>query len=173
MQDLTEEHKLAKLMEGITVASEEERITRQLASTHLKSNGHAMFGDYKGNTSPLAPKEETATPEPSWATASPAPSTNTGDEGWGDLPPAYTAISQDHRFGFSSILAPRQLDTFQKPTSSLDSRQAFSRYVNQPVSFASLAQAPSVPQQYQPSVSMNSNNDRKQGYDSHSNKRDM
>lgn len=156
MQDSTDEHKLAKLMEGITVGSAEEGITRQLESTHLKSHGHVtMFGGNTRNTTSLTTGEETAGPKPSWSSA--APASNTGDEGWGDLPPAYTAISQDHRYGFVSILAPGQLDAFQKQTPSPDSRQAFARYANRPVSFATVGQVPPTPQQHLHSGSSTSN----------------
>lgn len=65
------------------------------------------------------------------------------DEGWGQGPPGYTTISQGTYFGFNSIIESPDIATMSKRDEVTEnSRKAFSKYKNKPVTFHSISPQP-------------------------------
>jgi len=153
---------LSKQLDGFSISSGEEKITRALDKTHIASTSTvpSIFSSssapppsqqpsfYSGHVQNDNKADTTSDWDPSAAAASSSqwnnngsPQTATEQDGWGEGPPSYTSISQGTYFGFNSILeAPSAM--LAHPSSQANSNTnttAFSRFRNVPVTFTSAA----------------------------------
>lgn len=125
-KDRLDDDDLSARLSEVSFSSPEEKLVKQFQKTYITQTEpfRSVFGQ------PGLPQEDSKPKElfkPSNAVQS-----KESEDGWGDLPPSYTAISQDHLFGFSSILHSDYLDTSSK---QIDPNSPFARFQGKPVSF--------------------------------------
>jgi hypothetical protein len=160
-----DEDKLITQLSHFSIGTDDEALSKQLNNTHLSSR--SPFSSHSSNhvtpSQQLQQQQQqqpschhvssfpttfstNTQPLPSWQSCAPPTLTTLSDEeeGWGDAP-AYTSILQNAHFGFSSNILPSASaiplsasSSSKNGTVSLDPSQPFSRFSNQPVSFATL-----------------------------------
>lgn len=119
---------------SFSFSTPDETLAKKLETTHIsKSSQSARQWQQQQQRQP---PQEQQQQQPSIVTSTATLSTETDstDEGWGDKPPAYTAISQDSIFGFSSIL--QSSEYFSTDKKQVDLNSPFGRYYNRTVTFA-------------------------------------
>lgn len=175
---------LANQLNSFSISTTEERLTQQLNKTHIAATTttpsifalpsqfqqQAQQSAETRSTFVLPPPQTTTvntTSDSDWngnewdAIADWTGNSNTtkkDNDGWGEGPPSYTAITQGTYFGFNSImeaptrLAPTTTSTTEENSTNEISQtqaQAFSRYKNTPITFTSAAAAQAAQAQAQ------------------------
>lgn len=130
---------LASKLYSFSLSTPDENLSKKLESTHITET-HNVFAKPPRQQQPSQQPNSQSRPSNVEPAAAAAAST-TAEEGWGELPPAYTAISQDCMFGFSSILQTH--DLYPTERKQVDPNSPFGRYVNRTVTFANAAAPPS------------------------------
>ncbi|KAI8640213.1 hypothetical protein BD408DRAFT_420123 [Parasitella parasitica] len=157
---------LYEKLNGFSISSNEEKLTKALDSTHISSSTSSLAKPSIFSLPSQQPQNQFTQPpqqpiysgdiqnktgyiEHNMCDSDPAAANNwnsgkttnqhdNSQDGWGEDPPSYTAILQGTYFGFNSILKPSDAISNLSPQQTTNA-QAFSRYKNSPVSFISAA----------------------------------
>ncbi|KAI9243328.1 hypothetical protein BDA99DRAFT_530612 [Phascolomyces articulosus] len=123
---------LSSRLNSFSFSTPEEQLIKQLdSSTRINSVFQSTRHHQPESNAPVNTTE--------WET--PLRKVEETEDGWGDLPPAYTAISQNSMFGFNSIMEAdisSSSPATAKPKQSVNPNSGFGRFHNAPVSFTSM-----------------------------------
>ncbi|KAG2221987.1 hypothetical protein INT45_006687 [Circinella minor] len=136
-KDTTDE--LSSQLNAFSFSTSEEQLLKQLdSSTRINSVFQRPRHNQPESNAPINTTE--------WETPLRKIDNKTkeADEGWGDLPPAYTAISSNSMFGFNSIIetdiassSSSSITTGKSTHQSIHPNSGFAKFQNTPVSFTS------------------------------------
>ncbi|KAI9491099.1 hypothetical protein BDB00DRAFT_513601 [Zychaea mexicana] len=139
----TDDLDLSSQLDSVSFSTPEERLLKQLDSS---ARINSVFQRPKQQPQSTAPvnTSEWNTPLRQLDSANNniiTTSAGHGDDGWGDLPPAYTAISHNSTFGFNSIIeADPSSPATASANTAVNPNSGFARFRNAPVSFTSTLQ---------------------------------